>query len=267
MGHYRSRIDGPVNRSAAAVGAQDTLLESDTGPCAFVAVAGLHALVRDVPPVPDVAGIALPVVAALLSAVVAAVGTDVVAVSVAESDLASVAAPAPAGFAGTGAQSVLVAAVGARVVPSGTAPILAASARAAAGLASAFALAASVPAERDVPAASALALISVACAQAAADLFAVAASHPLRAFVLSCTPCCPSAAKTSPGNARVPTTSAITIRSRISLFHVLLLNIRSHPLRTLSRGANLGAVILFRYIFLDGLASIIFQSWQKISAD
>ena len=185
MGHYRSRIDGPVNRSAAAVGARDMLLESDNGPCAFVAVAGLHALVRDVPPVPDVAGIALPVVAALLSAVVAAVGTDVVVVSVAESDLASVAAPAPAGFAGTGAQSVLVAAVGARVVPSGTAPILAASARSAAGLASAFALAASVPAERDVPAASALALISVACAQAAADLlFAVAASHPLRAFAL-----------------------------------------------------------------------------------
>jgi len=65
MGHYRSRIDGPVNRSAAAVGARDTLLESDTGPCAFVAVAGLHALVRDVPPVPDVAGTALYFVAAL----------------------------------------------------------------------------------------------------------------------------------------------------------------------------------------------------------
>ena len=184
MGRYRSRIDGPVNRSAAAVGARDTLLESDNGPCAFVAVAALHALVQDVLPVPDVPGIALPVVAALLSAVVAAVGTDVVAVSVAESDLASVAAPAPAGFAGTGAQSVLVAAVGARVVPSGPAPIPAASARAAAGLASAFALAASVPAERDVPVASALALISVACVQAADLLFVVAASHPLRAFAL-----------------------------------------------------------------------------------
>ena len=95
MGHYRSRIDGPVNRSSAAVSAQDTLLESGTVPCAFVAVAALHALVQDVPPVPNVAGIELPVFAALLSAVVAAVGTDVVAVSVAESDLASVAVPAP----------------------------------------------------------------------------------------------------------------------------------------------------------------------------
>ena len=65
MGHYRSRIDGLVNRSAAAVGALDTLLESDTGPCAFVAVVARRALVRDAPAVPDVAGTARHFVAAL----------------------------------------------------------------------------------------------------------------------------------------------------------------------------------------------------------
>jgi len=63
--HYRSQTDGPANNSAAAAGALDTLVESDTGPCAFVAVTALHALVRDVPPVPDVAGTALHFVAAL----------------------------------------------------------------------------------------------------------------------------------------------------------------------------------------------------------
>ena len=63
--HYRNQTDGPANSSADVVGALDTLLESDTGPCAFVAVVARRALVRDAPAVPDVAGTARHFVAAL----------------------------------------------------------------------------------------------------------------------------------------------------------------------------------------------------------
>jgi hypothetical protein len=150
--------------------------------------------------------------------------TNAVVVFVADFGLASAVAVRAPAAAGLVSAFVLAAAVVEPVVAVVSAPALIFAARAPAAFVSAFGLAA-VAAQRDVAVASGPALIFFERALLALLLLFLLLFMRI-ALLLFCSSWgsrCPSAAMLIPANDRVAMTRAITIRSKILIFTVLLL--------------------------------------------